>query len=228
MRTTLLTFFCLLAACDPTGQAYSVRRAELDLVLPCEDTADCERLRVTGVPFEREEHVQFDIVNPGERALSVTLSIQHPDFGIEPATTSVPAGGSARFQLTYAPSVIDDQEAALLIEHNATGPDVEIEVLGTTDADADADGFRHEQAPGGDDCNDFNASVNPGMDEIWYDGVDQDCDGGSDYDQDGDGHDILTRPDGDDCDDEDPRVYPGAPDPIDEDEIDSDCDGEDG
>ena len=205
-----------------------MRRAELQVVLPCDDTGGgCEGLLIPAVPFEREDSVDFEIVNAGERALTVELSLAHSSFTVSPATTNVAASGSATFTVTYAPSSIDDQQTTLVIGHNAGGVSLEIEVLGTTDPDADADGFRHLLAPGGDDCNDFNAQVNPGMEETWYDGVDQDCDGASDYDLDRDGHDIHTRPDGDDCNDEDPRIHPGAPDPP-GDDIDQDCDGEDG
>jgi hypothetical protein len=33
------------------------------------------------------------------------------------------------------------------------------------------------------------ADVHPEIDDVWYDGLDQDCDGGDDFDQDGDGFD---------------------------------------
>ena len=227
MKTTLFALLAL-AACDPVGQAYSVRRAELELSLSCGDTGACDAIVIPPVPFERDGSAQFDISNPGARALTVQLAVDHDAFSVEPSTSSVSAGGSAQFTVSYAPSDVDDQETTLTIEHNAVGSMLALAVLGTTDADADGDGYRHELAPSGDDCNDFNASVNPGIEETWYDGIDQDCDGSSDYDQDGDGHDIHTRPDGDDCDDEDPYIHPDAPDPIDEEEIDSDCDGEDG
>jgi hypothetical protein len=66
--------------------------------------------------------------------------------------------------------------------------------------DPDGDGVG---AP--DDCAPLDPTTYPGAPEIWYDGVDQGCDGGNDNDQDGDGYPI-----GIDCDDSDARVYPGA------------------
>ncbi len=226
MKASLLAPLSLLA-CSPIGEVYSVRRAELLLLLPCEDSGDCDGLVIPEVPFEREDQVDFELLNEGERALTVELSLSHSDFAVSPATSNVAASGSTGFTVTYAPSVIDPQETTLLISHNAGGPAFEITVSASTNPDADSDGYLHLLAPRGDDCNDFNAQVNPGVLETWYDGVDQDCDGGSDYDQDGDGHDIHTRPDGDDCDDEQERIHPGAPDPL-GDDIDQDCDGEDG
>ena len=94
------------------------------------------------------------------------------------------------------------------------------------DFDIDQDGYipseyedAHAQAyPNGEfevlggDCNDENSEVNPGQTEVWYDGVDSNCDGLNDYDQDGDGYvpdelcDDLLDQDGDgliDCDDSD-------------------------
>ena len=50
-------------------------------------------------------------------------------------------------------------------------------------------------------ANDNNSDINPGADEVWYDGIDQDCDGNDD-DQDADGWSI-----GDDCDDTDAQIY---------------------
>ena len=63
---------------------------------------------------------------------------------------------------------------------------------------SDDDGDRVGDCEG--DCDDTNASVYPGAEEVWYDGVDNDCDGNDD-DADGDG--IAVD---DDCDDDDAAV----------------------
>jgi hypothetical protein len=62
--------------------------------------------------------------------------------------------------------------------------------------------------------------------EVPYDGVDNDCDGGDLVDVDEDGA-AAVEAGGDDCDDTDPEVVPGAPDPL-GDGVDQDCDGADG
>jgi hypothetical protein len=83
--------------------------------------------------------------------------------------------------------------------------------------DEDGDGYAVE----GGDCNDADPSVNPGAQEVWYDGIDQDCDG-NDADQDGDGYE-MSGFGGTDCDDADPTISPGASEVCDG--KDQDCDG---
>ncbi len=81
--------------------------------------------------------------------------------------------------------------------------------------DIDGDGYAEEDG----DCDDGDATVYPGADEVWYDGVDQNCDELSDYDQDADGADQ-----GADCDDTNADVAPGATEVCDG--VDNDCNGE--
>ena len=78
---------------------------------------------------------------------------------------------------------------------------------GDEPCDDDEDGYISAEC-GGDDCDDNDATVNPGVAEIWYDGIDSNCSGDSDFDQDGDGKD-ADEYGGTDCDDTDPDVSEG-------------------
>ncbi|MHC4637914.1 MAG: putative metal-binding motif-containing protein [Planctomycetota bacterium] len=92
--------------------------------------------------------------------------------------------------------------------------------------DSDSDGWEHN----GGDCDDKNAAIYPGADEL-CNGVDDDCDGTVD-----EGCGACTDADGDlyyaeancgtlqDCDDSDPGVNPGEPEYC-NDQIDNNCDG---
>jgi len=75
-------------------------------------------------------------------------------------------------------------------------------------ADVDGDGYSTEEG----DCDDSNEAIHPAADEIWYDGVDQNCDGADDFDADGDGVQVDA-----DCDDLDATSTVLAED--------ADCDG---
>lgn len=80
--------------------------------------------------------------------------------------------------------------------------------------------------PEGDDCDDGNADVNPGAEEVCGDGVDNDCDGTEDGEDDDQDTYIDEACGGDDCDDSNAEVHPGAEE-VCGDGIDQDCSGSD-
>jgi len=98
---------------------------------------------------------------------------------------------------------------------------------GTLSYDDDGDGFCETSCTDGNpdgDCDDADFLVNPSVDEVCADSVDNDCDGLVDQpDNDDDGYvDQLCG--GDDCDDLDPTVFPLAVEEFDT--ADNDCDGD--
>ena len=115
--------------------------------------------------------------------------------------------------------------------------------LDVYDADGDGDGYP-SSVVGGSDCDDFDATINPGSFEH-CDGVDEDCDGVVDDspvdgdawypDADADGYGdenavvaACSMPDGyledgEDCDDTSAAIHPGATETCDD--VDQDCDG---
>lgn len=82
-------------------------------------------------------------------------------------------------------------------------PDSPVDDTAPPLVDADDDGH-----PSDVDCDDTDPYTHPGADDVPYDGVDQDCQGGDLVDYDGDGY-VGTAAGGDDCMDSNPEVNPG-------------------
>ena len=110
---------------------------------------------------------------------------------------------SGDFSIDYVPHINIVQARELLLE-----------------SDHDGDGY-WDWYYGGRDCNDDNPDIHPGVEDDWYDGIDQNCDGKDDFDQDEDGFSLEE-----DCDDSNPEIHPDAED-FWYDGIDQNCDGKD-
>ena len=104
-----------------------------------------------------------------------------------------------------------------LVMNDVGSPHVTVSLSALASADQDGDGHDAADAAG-DDCNDADASVVPGGQETWYDGIDSDCAGNDDFDQDGDGYSQDE-----DCDDLDAAVSPSAIEVCDETDLDENC-----
>lgn len=137
------------------------------------------------------------------------------DIGVHPGATEL-----------CATSVDDDCSGSV--------NDLDADACVTRYLDADRDGYGSSASecrctPEGSydsalatDCDDASAAASPALAEVWYDGIDEDCDGGSDYDQDRDGYDALAWS-GTDCTDTDSAISPGVAEVCD-DGIDNNCD----
>ncbi|MBN1386570.1 putative metal-binding motif-containing protein, partial [Candidatus Woesearchaeota archaeon] len=128
---------------------------------------------------------------------------------------------------TEACNGIDDDCDGNIDEENATGCSIYY-----YDEDSDTWGLQEDNrclcGPEAEysstqyqDCDDTNPGINPGMPEIYYNFLDDDCNASTiDWDKDSDGY--PAPPFGTDCNDNDPNINPGMPE-IPGNGIDDDC-----
>jgi len=209
----------LILGCAPGSLAVPASVGQLSL--------DHDSLALGPAAMDEVASGTLTLRNDGDAALSVTGAVTGDGFtldgGASSASWTLAPGASRRVALSYAPPDVDPRDGALTLTPDPTQLFADdrgaqtVPLSGSADPDADDDGHDSPLADG-DDCDDHDASVYPGADEVWYDGVDQGCDGHDDDDQDGDGWDRR-----DDCDDTDAGTHPGASDDS-LDGVDQDCD----
>jgi len=158
---------------------------------------------------------------------NVILADETGAFSVSAAPPyTLDSGMSTTIELTFQPVDNETRTAfAIIVSDDPDRPNSSIGIVGRPPADQDGDGFLTTLV-GGEDCNDTDASIYPGAEETWYDGIDSNCDEMSDFDADLDGFLSTETEGGDDCDDSDPDVHPGTED-IWYDGIDTDCAGND-
>ncbi|MCK6521570.1 FG-GAP-like repeat-containing protein [Myxococcota bacterium] len=172
---------------------------------------------------------QIVVENTGVGDLELTVTLSAP-FSATQSNVVLTPQSSLQFTVYYVPTEYGEVSATMTLASNDPDePEIAVTLNGAVATDADADGYLREEA-GGDDCDDGNAEVNPGVVEEYYDNVDADCDGLSDWDQDQDGWIAKAKePDADkgggDCNDINAEIYPGGED-VWYDGVDGDCAGD--
>ena len=199
----------LLLACQPADRAYPAN--EVSLVVSSTEL-------VIG-PAALDETVSEDVYVWNDAGDGATLSAEAFGTGFAVVGGPWPLVGLTQITITvtFAPESEKTATGTLMLE---AGPeDAAVALVGLVTTDWDGDGYDTVDVDKGTDCDDRDAEIHPDAEEVWYDGVDQNCDG-NDLDQDGDGVANTS-----DCDDVDPIRYPGASESVNGDGVDEDCDG---
>ena len=221
----------------PTGLLALALAAPVPLLAGCDKETESpgsisvstEALSFGEVAVDDEAVLTFTLDNSGDsevEILSVSLiEGESTVWNVERDEGDALGGGdSIEVRVTFGPTDVEDFDGRLQIRStDDANANLYVTVDGTgTPSETDYDGDGYAAADG--DCDEDNADVNPGADEI-CDGIDNDCDGSvpsNEADEDYDGYRLC---DGDCNDDPEtgPLVYPGADEICDD--QDSDCDG---
>jgi hypothetical protein len=170
----------------------------------------------------------IELENPGGLVLGLTTVWDAADaqdqvaLALQPAEFSMPPQSFSTVELWVEPLGAGQWSASLaFVELSSQRTLATLAITGDNIADYDGDGEAHPLGGGGD-CADDDPNISPSAEELWYDGVDQNCDGNDD-DADMDGYPATA---GEDCDDSREEVHPGASEAW-YDGVDQDCDGND-
>ena len=158
--------------------------------------------------------------NVGTLPLTATIAVTvgGPTFLVNSTGAYLAAGGGTEVTVTFAPSAVGAYTGALTF--TSDDPDeatVVVALSGSAELDSDGDTYVDSE-----DCDPADPEINPSATEVYYDGIDTNCDGLSDYDADADGYDSTDYA-GNDCNDADAAINPAAAE-IWYDGVDQDCD----
>jgi hypothetical protein len=214
-----LPLLLALAACQ--GGSISLDDAREDCPFAAIDSVVLEW---TAAPLEEPETRVFKLTNnclDDEGDLTATFVVEGEGFSVSSQGVTVRPGEVAEVGVTFFAASYQGSNGTIRIGTNdPENAEIVLPLTATVDPDQDLDGFLALDV-GGDDCNDRDASIYPGAAEVWYDDIDQNCDGQDDWDADRDGFQAVPR--GGDCDDADPGINPGRREEVDG--RDEDCDG---
>jgi hypothetical protein len=178
--------------------------------------ADVDVVDFGAVGLDSSAQQSVTLTNVGGGSDALLVSADDARFVPSVPQASIGPQDTLDVVVTFNPTDGSDAHGTLWIQ--GSDQSFSVALSARTEPDADDDGFDHALL-GGLDCDDQDASVHPDATEVWYDGVDQDCDQADDFDQDADGYDVDL-----DCDDTEPDAFPGNVE-VWYDGVDGDCDG---